>query len=693
MDSLTITTWPDRIIRWGFYLLVILVPLILTPWNYELFEYNKMLVVYGLTAIIMAAWATKMAVTGEIKIAKTPLDIPIALFVFSQLVSTLFSMDPHVSWWGYYSRFNGGMWSIVSYVLLYYAFVSNVKILHISKFLKVTLTTATVVALYGVAERLGIDKNLWVQDVQNRVFSTLGQPNWLAAYLAAITPIALSFGVLKKRGWQLGFALSVLFFLVILFTRSRSGLLGFAVADGLFGLLLFLKSRTRFFYISLTAFHFALLVIVLVNGTHIDAIDKWIMHAPSSVVATPSGTLLETGGTESGTIRKYVWEAAITAWQNTTKTKLIGTGTETFAFAFYQFRPKEHNLTSEWDFLYNKAHHEYLNYLATTGVFVLGSYLLFIGVFIVWFIRVHSSLFTVHGKAKNIALSSLAENSELFTINSALFAGWASILVTNFFGFSVVITNIFLFLLPAIVISSTIEQSNNVTIRIPASWKGLSQGTISALCVIILVILGRDWYADSLYASGYRESHAGQYAAANRDLSQAISLHSTEPTYHDEASSVLASLALAAAESKESTIAAELMKKSLLESDIAISSAPRNVNFWKTRTKVFYSLSSFDPQFNQSAIDALEKARALSPTDPKITYNLAILRGRQAENNAAISLLKETIDLKPNYRDAYWALSLFYTEIKQPDLSRRILEDYLTNVDPTDKEFLQKVGK
>ncbi|MEK7119783.1 MAG: hypothetical protein AAB889_04660, partial [Patescibacteria group bacterium] len=120
---MNVTLWCNRIIRWCFTLLFILVPLILTPVNYELFEYNKMMLTYGLTVVIVAAWLVKMMSQKEIRIARTPLDIPLALFLISQLLSSLFSMDPHVSWFGYYSRFNGGMWSIISYVLLYYAFV------------------------------------------------------------------------------------------------------------------------------------------------------------------------------------------------------------------------------------------------------------------------------------------------------------------------------------------------------------------------------------------------------------------------------------------------------------------------------------------------------------------------------------------------------------------------------------------
>ena len=43
----------------AFYLLFIIVPLILTPWNFELFEFNKMLTVYALTLVIAGAWAVE----------------------------------------------------------------------------------------------------------------------------------------------------------------------------------------------------------------------------------------------------------------------------------------------------------------------------------------------------------------------------------------------------------------------------------------------------------------------------------------------------------------------------------------------------------------------------------------------------------------------------------------------------------
>jgi tetratricopeptide (TPR) repeat protein len=718
---MNVSAWCSRVIRVSFYLLFILVPLFLTPWNYELFEYNKMVVTYGLTMIIFGAWLIKMLSDREVRIAKTPLDIPIALFVASQLVSTLFSMDPHVSWFGYYSRFNGGMWSIFSYVVLYYAFVTHFP--PVKKTLNVILATAALVALYGVAQHFGIDKHVWVQDVQSRVFSTLGQPNWFAAFLAALIPISLYLVVFNqptiKNGKPHATAMQVikhlfggittiLFFLVILYTRSRSGLLGFAVADLLFWTLLYLSAKKKKpVVIPFVAIHVIFAIIVFVNGVYVDQIDRWVTFngwknrithvvTPTPVVEkTPSGTLLESGGTESGTIRKYVWQAAITAWRANTKNMAIGTGTETFAFTFYQYRPQGHNMTSEWDFLYNKAHNEYLNYLATTGLFGLGAYLLLIGSFIFWYIKFLISNFQFSIKISNFKFQ-IGKTSEhdgnLLITSAALFSGWLSILVTNFFGFSVVVMQLFFFLFPAVTIALAANMNVRVfPLRLTQRMYQIFSLTILLSLLFLLVLLFRYWQADTFFSTGYRSARANQFAQAEIFDTKAISLNPGEPMYHDELATTLASLTLAAIDAKNATLAASLAKQSLAQSDIAIRTSPKNVNFWKTRTKLYYSFSTFDPQLNQAAISALEMAQTLSPNDPKIVYNLAILYGRQGDNNRAVQLLGLAKTLKPNYRDAYFGLYVFYTEMKNLTAARAELQYYLNHVDPNDKDFQSRL--
>lgn len=730
---MNLVSWLNRGIRYSFYLLLVLVPIILTPVNYELFEYNKMMVTYALSAVIMGLWLTKMVSTRQFSVAKTPLDLPIILFVASQLISSIFSWDPHVSWFGYYSRFNGGMWSVFCYVFLYYAFVSNFlpawraedeknsepvmadtarQPLH--SLLRVMIAAGVAVALYGVAERMGIDKHLWVQDVQTRVFSTLGQPNWLAAYLVALIPLPIVLALQAPQGdgiknvrfnlflrWS---GVTLLYFVVLLFTRSRSGLAGLAVADGVLISLISNRFGKNTIHLKhLAILHVALLVVVIINGSNIAALDKYIslqswkdrfaakqeqVQVTNNPDQAAGGTVLDTGGTESGTIRKYVWQGAISAWQSSLKTQLIGTGTETFAYAFFKYKPVEHNATSEWDFLYNKAHNEYLNYLTTTGIIGLGSYLILI--FAILFMMVSSHVRQLKHEERN---------DYLLFVSAALIAGFGSILVTNFFGFSVVIIQIFFFLFPAFhyVLSAYGQghQKNVKYLSFPVTISKRMAAVISFFIVLlvgyIIYCLAISWEADRLFALGYRLSRAGKITESVENLTRAVDINPREPFYHDELGVALSALATQQIDSQNATEGASFAQSAVRHSDIALTLSPNNVNFWKSRTKIFYAFSNYDPQYNQLAIQSLENAYKLSPTDPKIAYNLAVLYGRSGDNQKAIEILKNAIPLKKDYRDTYFALHIFYIENKQTELAKQILQLYLSTVNPDDADFLERV--
>ncbi|KKR63026.1 MAG: hypothetical protein UU02_C0035G0001, partial [Candidatus Woesebacteria bacterium GW2011_GWA1_40_43] len=351
-----------------FNLLFFFVPLVLYPYSYELFEFNKMVFVYALTALISVSWAVRMILAKRIIFRHTIFDIPLLLFLFSQLLSTALSIDVRTSLLGYYSRFHGGFFSTLSYSLLFWAFVSNMDRAKTLKAIRFLFFSGIIVSFYGVLQHFGIDKDVWVQDVQNRVFSTLGQPNWLAAWLLTLLPIAWAFYLTlrqKSKNFWPWLGVSALYVLTLAYAKSRSGLLGLVAVSGIFwGINRF---KNSFLLIALSLF------LIFAGGT------PWERKTTETV-----GPALETGGTESGQIRKIVWKGAIDVWK---KYPLTGSGVETFAFSYYQFRPVEHNLVSEWDFLYNKAHNELLNILATTGLLGLGAYLFFSGVVVFYFVK------------------------------------------------------------------------------------------------------------------------------------------------------------------------------------------------------------------------------------------------------------------------------------------------------------------
>jgi len=350
--------------------------------NSELFELPKMYFVYLLTISILALHLINVVNGHQIIFKRSFLDIPLFLFLVSQTISTYFSIDPHTSFFGYYSRLNGGLLSIICYLLLYWILVIYIDQKLKQDIIKFSLISGLLIASYGILEHFGIDQHLWVQDVRNRVFSTLGQPNWLAAYLCILIP--LSFNL----------PLSIIFLICLIFTKSKTGIIASIL------ILPFLFGKSKFRLIN------SLLLISLVSF--------FFLNKKPSPPTSPTLNI-----TASENIRKIVWQGAIDLYK---KYPIIGTGVESFAYTYYWTRPVEHNLTSEWEFLYNKAHNEYINYLATTGIFGLLTYLSII----------FTSLYQFIKRKQFIYLAS-----------------YLSILLTNFSGFSVVIISLYFYLLPA----------------------------------------------------------------------------------------------------------------------------------------------------------------------------------------------------------------------------------------------------
>jgi len=683
---------------------------------------------FALAIIIAASWFTKMILQRRVFIQRTPLDIPIVLFLLSQLISTIFSWDSHISIWGYYSRFNGGLLSTISYVFLYYSFLSNLAVVSLVKrLLFVSLISGTVVALWGLPSHFGydptclifrgtLDVSCWTADFQPmvRIFSTLGQPDWLAAYLAILIPIAVAFAINKfkttddnklKKNHESGIKnhafnnnfilnslfiiLASLFYLDLLYTGARSGVLAAWSSLAFFftfyiwfqrkQLLLSGEARSRsagkYWYVlvvfvvflSITFFvgqPFPQLNKFTLNGIKA-SLSKPITNNQSPITNKPHAG--EFGGTDSSKIRLLVWQGAIDAWRSY---PIFGTGVETFASAYYRFKPAAHNLTSEWNFLYNKAHNEFLNYLATTGLVGLGSYLGMIFVFIVLCSKYYVA--SIKGKI---------HNTYYILLNTGLVAGYVSILVTNFFGFSVVITNIYIFMIPAFVFilggminfkkqfvfpkTESVRQLTDITRVSLYQWTFIFF-IILASCFLLLNLF-RYWMADKAYSLGYNLDRAGEYQEAYPYLQKAVEMRGGEPVFKDELAinnAILAGALLSQEGAKTSTDSAELANK-LAEGAVSLSNFitskyPNNVVFWKSRVRVFYSLGQADSRYLTFALEAIKKASKLSPSDANISYNLGVLYGQNGDVKNGIETLEKTIKLKPDYRDAYYALSLFY---------------------------------
>ena len=804
MDSEAIA---HKTIRLTFYTLFFAVPLIFLPGHVELFQFNKMITVYLGTIIITASWLIRMVIKKRILFRKTPLDIPILLFLISQVASTVLSIEPHTSLFGYYSRFHGGLFSTISYILLYYAFVSNMSSflsykreggeqisagwigkasnlagetgkesatksnrMQPKKFrsptspLKLSLffliISTTIVSLYGILEHFGIDENYWVQDVRNRVFSTLGQPNWLAALLVMVTPLTLTPLLSEKQlldrnarganfarrlGQAIGLvnppskasagnatvsdqkivaprAFSILmpytlfgiFFLTLLYTKSRSGLLGFTLMYGAFWLLAWRtvrqqKQAAKSFLVTTSL----ILLLTAVVGTPFTPSAMSIINrigptteTAQSEAALSKAPLAELGGTESGEIRKIVWRGAIEVWRHW---PLFGSGVETFAYSYYNFRPIEHNFVSEWDFLYNKAHNEYLNFLATTGAFGLGTYLFFIASYIFWSIRQigiknHESRIMNSSETK----SDSPPNSLFILHNSllpAFLSGFLGVLITNFFGFSTTTVQLFFYLIPAfiIVLHSPPSDNNDHTFNDLSTVQKIFTFFLSGFTIYLLSSIAIYYMADVNYSYGTKYAKVDDQQRAAGYLEKSIKLRK-EPVYEDRFSSTLSYLSALASLQNQKDMSSQIASMSDSYNRELIQAYPKNVFYWKTRAKnmfYFFQATGNENEILQG-IRALKKAQELSPSDPKISYSLALYYttlfdatkdnlGKQNWKNLSLDEINKTIVLKSNYREAYLFKGQLLKKYRQFSEARKVFEYILKNFDKNDSDVMNEL--
>lgn len=709
-----------RIIEYGFYLLFFFVPLILLPYNYELFEFNKMILTYGLTIIIVSGWVGKSIIRRELVINKTPLDIPILIFLLSQLFSTIFSINVHTSIWGYYSRFHGGLLSTISYILLYYAFVSNMQQETSNKrqatskktinCIYLLLLSAFLVTGYGILEHFGIDANYWVQDVRNRVFSTLGQPNWLGAWIDGIVLIPLAFiltsskekhhsGLIKKHNSKIKnqksklkfknqnlffYFLLFTFYFCLLFTGSRSAFIGFLSTVGIFSLIILIHKKHLFK--KLINVYLAIILISLLVGTPFTPsvsmiIKKQPVNPKPNYDNLPSMAQRISSSQE---IRKVVWTGAIRIWKHF---PVFGSGVETFAYSYYNYRPVEHNMLSEWDFLYNKAHNEYLNYLATTGIVGLGSYLFLIGMTLYHMYKIFNLKFEIFNKKSKIKNSLKIENSKLII---AIIAGYASILVTNFFGFSVVPVAILFWLFPALIF--TLYPTSLKSVRLFNLPRFLKYPFLIIILVSgfwFLVSLAKIWLADYHFNKGRKYASSGYLLQGFQKIALASQLNPSEPLFKFDLGKNAALAALTYYQ-KDASQSAEIidqfveLAKKETENGLKINNL--HLNYLKVASQTYLYLAQIDPAYLVKSLDLLNRAHFLSPTDPKITLNLAVIYQQLGDNETAIEYLEKTVQLKPNYILGQLSLAKVYYNAGQTQKAINQLEFLLEKVDNKNEE-------
>ncbi|HRU39403.1 MAG TPA: hypothetical protein P5511_05955, partial [Candidatus Goldiibacteriota bacterium] len=227
----------DKAVELAILSMAFIIPVLFYTRTNDVFEINKMFVFRLFTVMAAFLWLVKALLDRKVSLARTDLDFPMIGYIVVTLINTFATKNFTVSVFGVYEDYEGIL-TALNYFLFYYVLVNSLRRKNMTGKLMAVIAAATgIISIYGILQNSGWDFIQWNPETYNpeRFFSTLGNPNFLAAYLVEAVPllfimffISSSKSVLVIKPVSFFMALLIPFGLVAFAVRGDVGTTGIA---------------------------------------------------------------------------------------------------------------------------------------------------------------------------------------------------------------------------------------------------------------------------------------------------------------------------------------------------------------------------------------------------------------------------------------------------------------------------------
>jgi len=352
----------DAMIRFCLLATLLLVPVVFSYWyrgGYELFFPIKIFFTQIPLIIALVFWVLKIFKSGEIRLTRSFLILPVLLFFISGLLSLIGSINPLLSL--------GDLYRMFFYVLFYILFINHFRTkTHLTYLIAVVLVTFAAINFYAVLQKFGIDL---LSAIGGRigVDSTLGNPDFFAGYLVALIPFSLACLFIVRRELRVFLGiLTVTGIVFLFFTQSRAGFLGLV-----FSLLLFIffvlrsggvKKETKTWIFSIAGVVVVLLIALSFRG------------------GTTLNRIKESLDMKSTNIR-FRTLCYKSTWNIIKDHPVTGTGAGTFYNVYPKYRVPEMKEVFNFVETPRYAHNDFLQIGSETGLLGLGLFVWLLFVF------------------------------------------------------------------------------------------------------------------------------------------------------------------------------------------------------------------------------------------------------------------------------------------------------------------------
>lgn len=351
------------------------------------------------------------------------------------------------------------------------------------------------------------------------------------------------------------------------------------------------------------------------------------------------------------------WQSTIAIAQNTYGTSpIFGSGPGTFGVQWLKYRDASLNSTVFWNVDFSSGIGFVPTSFVTTGVLGVLAWLGFLGLFIVFGIRMLIRRASNDPFISYVAILSFVASLYLFT--TAVFGLPNSVILALAFVFAGLFISTTRFAEGSKQWGIIFSRSPRIGFVIVFSLTILLLASVVAAYTLV-----GHYIATSKITSAGNAFSAGDLDYADRESQNSISFAPSAAAYQIQASVASARLNQIVASSTMSVSSAQQAFQTALSTGInaamtATRLAPSDYQSWIALGNLY---SQAVPLGVESAYDsaktAYEKAQSLNPTNPQIQYILAQLNVANKNNKAAEENLKASIALKQDYTAAIFLLS------------------------------------
>jgi len=343
-------------------LLALFIPLVIDPHTFEVVELPKFTLLVVGAMVLTALWVVEAVHYRRLPQWRNGLQWFVFAIALWTAISAFVGVDSHVGLLGYYGSYDG-LYSAIAFAVVMMTVAESLDALDLGKLLGFfAFAGGGVVSLYGLlqlhdslAGGARWDFVHWgVSAFGNDIFSTLGNPNHLAGYLAMLLPVILVAGVRAKR--RAPRVLIALFGLVVLVellrTAARGAWVAAIVSLAVLALLLLPELRRRPI-ISLGA-----------AGAGVAVVALGMVLLGRKLLEEPLSQLFRSGGTSPVGQRFLIWRAA---FHIALDHPVTGVGPDSLVLVYPQYQSRAWVAGLGPNYLVNGAHDIFMNILADQG--------------------------------------------------------------------------------------------------------------------------------------------------------------------------------------------------------------------------------------------------------------------------------------------------------------------------------------